>query len=86
MMHAVVAGVALAALSLPVGGTAHRKNEEGNKRYEEKAYDDALRAYTEAQVGAPEAPELHYDIGNVLYRQLDRQRPWMIEAWEGPRR
>jgi tetratricopeptide (TPR) repeat protein len=74
MMHAVVAGVALAALSLPIGGTVHRKTEEGNRRYEEKVYDDALRAYTEAQVGAPEAPELHYDIGNVLYRQ---------EKWDG---
>ncbi len=74
MIHAVVASVALAALSLPVGGAVHRKNEEGNRKYEEKAYEDALRDYTEAQVGAPDAPELHYDIGNVLYRQ---------EKWDG---
>jgi len=74
MMQAVIAAAALAALSLPVGGAAHRKTEDGNRKYEEKAYDDALRAYTEAQVVAPEAPELHYDIGNVLYRK---------EEWEG---
>lgn len=69
MIHAVVATVALAAVSLPIGGTAHRKTEEGNSRYEEKAYEDALRAYTEAQVAAPESPVLHYDVGNVLYRK-----------------
>ena len=37
----------------------------------EQAYEDALRAYTEAQVELPEAPELFYDIGNVLFRQGD---------------
>jgi tetratricopeptide (TPR) repeat protein len=74
MIHALVASVAMAALSLPLGGTVHRKTEEANGKYTEKAYDDALRGYTEAQVGAPEAPELHYDIGNVLYRQ---------ENWQG---
>ncbi len=74
MMHALVASVAMAALSLPLGGTAHRKTEEANEKYTEKAYEDALRGYTEAQVGAPEAPELHYDIGNVLYRR---------ENWKG---
>ena len=71
MIHALVAGVALAAISLPIGGTVHRKTEEGNRKYAEKSYEDALRAYTEAQVGAPEAAELHYDIGNVLYRKED---------------
>lgn len=51
------------------GGPAHRKTEKANRLYEEGAYEEALRAYTEAQVAAPEAPELHYDIGNVLFRQ-----------------
>lgn len=61
--------VLLAAISLPIGGTPHRKAEEGNRLYDERAYEEALRAYTEGQVAAPEAPEFHYDIGNVLYRQ-----------------
>lgn len=55
----------------PFGGAAHRRTEEGNRRYEAQEYEDALRAYTEAQVDLPEAPELFYDIGNVLYRQGD---------------
>ena len=63
--------VLLLAITLPFGGSAHRKTEEGNARYVEGLYEEALRAYTEAQVKAPEAPQLYYDIGNVLYRQGD---------------
>jgi Ca-activated chloride channel family protein len=66
----VSVGIA-AALALPLGGSAHRKTEQGNRLYAEGAFDEALRAYTEAQVAAPESPELVYDIGNVLYRQED---------------
>jgi Ca-activated chloride channel family protein len=62
--------VTVAAAS-PFGGKAHRKVEEGNRLYAEGQLDDALRAYTEAQVSAPDAPELLYDIGNVLYRNDD---------------
>ena len=59
------------AAASPFGGKAHRKAEEGNRLYAEGQLDDALRAYTEAQVAAPDAPELLYDIGNVLYRNED---------------
>jgi Ca-activated chloride channel family protein len=61
----------LSSLLVPLGGGAHRLAERGNRHYDEEEYDDALAAYTEAQVYAPEAPELYYDIGNVLYRKGD---------------
>ncbi len=64
-----VVSVVLAGWLSFLGGPAHRKTEKGNGLYEEGAYEEALRAYTEAQIAAPEAPELHYDIGNVLFRQ-----------------
>jgi tetratricopeptide (TPR) repeat protein len=65
-------GAALLAVSLlPFGGSAHRKTEQGNSQYLDGMYEEALRSYTEAQVDAPEAPQLYYDIGNVLYRQGD---------------
>jgi len=69
MFQALLVG----AVMLPFGGGAHRKTEQGNRSYLEGNLDDALRFYTDAQVDLPEAPELVYDIGNVLYRQGDFQ-------------
>ncbi len=54
-----------------LGGAAHKLTEEGNRAFEEGRLEEALKAYTEAQVHAPESPELFYDVGNVLYRQGD---------------
>jgi tetratricopeptide (TPR) repeat protein len=69
--HPILAGLLLASMISPFGGPAHRKTEKANRDYIEERYEEALRSYTEAQVDAPEAPELYYDIGNVLYRQGD---------------
>ena len=71
MNHPILAGLLLASMISPFGGPAHRKTEKANRDYIEERYEEALRSYTEAQVDAPEAPELYYDIGNVLYRQGD---------------
>jgi Ca-activated chloride channel family protein len=70
-MTRVAAIVTLAAALWPFGGKAHRETAEGNARYAAGELDDALRAYTEAQVAAPDAPQLHYDLGNVLFRKGD---------------
>jgi Ca-activated chloride channel family protein len=64
----VVVGLAVTTL-LPLGGRAYRWTEEGNAQYEEGRFEEALRSYTKAQVELPEAAELYYNIGNVLYRQ-----------------
>jgi Ca-activated chloride channel family protein len=68
--RSVVLGLAAAVL-LPLGGAAYRKTEQGNERYREGRYEEALRLYTEAQLVVPDSPELHYDVGNVLYRLGD---------------
>jgi tetratricopeptide (TPR) repeat protein len=49
--------------------SASSKNEEGNKLYKEKKYPEALKRYTEAQLEAPDSPQLHYNLGNVFFRQ-----------------
>ena len=74
MIRAVLAWTLLGAALVPFGGKAHHQTEKGNRAYEGEEYEEALRAYTEAQIEMPEAAELHYDIGNVFYRQEDFER------------
>lgn len=66
-----VVAVAVLIAVLPFGGKAHRETEKGNARFEDGDLDAALQAYTEAGVAAPDAPEIQYNIGNVLYRLGD---------------
>lgn len=70
-MRTLVAAIVLSFLSGLFGGKAHRESERGNRAYEAGSHDEALARYTEAQTAAPDAPELHYDIGNALYRKED---------------
>jgi len=46
-----------------------KKNEDGNKKYREQNYEEALKSYTDALLESPESPQLHYNISNVLYNQ-----------------
>ena len=66
--------LAALALSPPLFASARSKNEEGNRLYKEKKYDEALKRYTEAQLEAPDAPQLHYNLGNVLFRKGDLEK------------
>jgi len=49
--------------------TLRGKVHKGNVLYEQRLYDEALEAYNDAQVDAPESPELHFNVGNVNYRK-----------------
>jgi tetratricopeptide (TPR) repeat protein len=73
-MTRMTALVLAAGLSSLVGGEAHRRTESGNAHYRKGENDPAMTDYQKAQAKLPEAPQLHYDIGNVLYRQ---------ENWKG---
>ena len=64
-----IALVLAAGLSTLLGGEAHRRTEKGNTLYLEGENEPALSEYQKAQAARPEAPQLHYDLGNVLYRQ-----------------
>ena len=66
-----IALVLAAGLSSLLGGEAHRRTEKGNEKYLKGEHQPALTEYQKAQSVIPEAPQLHYDIGNVLYRQED---------------
>jgi Ca-activated chloride channel family protein len=57
-----------------VGGGINRKNKEGAELYREGKLDEALAAFTQAQVESPDAPEIHYNIGNVHYRKEEMDK------------
>jgi len=61
----------LAFASAATADEAASKNNQGNRLYNQKKYDDALRLYTDAQASRPDASELHYNIGNVLFRKKE---------------
>jgi Tfp pilus assembly protein PilF len=42
---------------------------EGNALYEDGNYDAAQHTYADAQVDAPDCPELHFNLGDVFYRK-----------------
>jgi len=71
--QASVRWVACCLLLLALPGIASAdvatKNNEGNRLYEQKKFEEALKSYTDAQALRPGAPELHYNIGNVLFRK-----------------
>ena len=66
----VVVAVVLHA-GVAYGETLRAKIHEGNALYEQGLYDKALEAYNDAQVDSPDSAELHFNIGNVKYREED---------------
>ncbi|MFQ6091108.1 MAG: tetratricopeptide repeat protein [bacterium] len=56
-------------LSSTFGDEVVKKNRKGIELFNEGQYDEALGAYRDAQLEAPESPELHFNIGNTLYKQ-----------------
>jgi Ca-activated chloride channel homolog len=45
------------------------KNREGNRLFSQEKYEDAEKAYLDAQVKNPGRPEVLYNLGNALIRQ-----------------
>ena len=86
----VVAAILIAIAALrpapAAADEAATRNNEGNRLYLKKEYDEALKRYTEAQASRPGAPEMHYNIGNVLYRkgELDKAAEEYLRAQAAP--
>lgn len=61
----------IAALACPCvyGESAATKNKEGNRLFQQGKYQDAEKAYVDAQLEAPSRPELLYNLGNTLIKQ-----------------
>ena len=56
------------------GGGVNEKNKEGAELYEEGKLDEALVTFTQAQEQSPDAPEIHYNIGNVHFRKEEMDK------------
>jgi tetratricopeptide (TPR) repeat protein len=50
------------------------KNKEGNRLYSEGKYEEAEKAYLDAQVKSPGKPEILYNLGNSLIKQKEYDR------------
>ncbi len=55
--------------SYPCFAAFSLKNNKGNKIFEKGKYKKALKKYMDAQMENPESPVLHYNMGNVYYKQ-----------------
>ena len=80
---AAAALLVLLLAAAPAAASAASLVENGNRAFQEGRYDEALRLYTEAQVEAPDAPEIHLNIGNVLFRKGEyaKAREEYRRAW-----
>lgn len=60
----------LALLSLAVTASANpgKLFRAGNKAMSESRFDEAIKAYNEATVAAPESAEIYYNLGSAQYR------------------
>lgn len=46
-----------------------RRVEQGNQLFGAEDFEAALEAYRAAQTNRPDSPELHYNVGDALYKQ-----------------
>lgn len=60
---------ALMARTTVYAASAASRNKEGNRLFLQGKYQDAEKAYLDAQLEAPGRPELLYNLGNALVRQ-----------------
>ena len=61
--------VALSGCGLDWRDPVARKVELGNRKMTEGAPGEALNAYRDAQIDAPDDPRIHFNIGDALYHQ-----------------
>lgn len=62
-------GVVALAISQLAWLDPHHRAREGNRLYADGKYDEAATRYNEALVDAPDSPLLHFNLGDVAYRQ-----------------
>jgi Ca-activated chloride channel homolog len=59
----------LAGIPAALADSAGSKNKHGNRLFEQGKYEEAQKAYQEAQIKKPDRPEPLYNAGNALIKQ-----------------
>lgn len=75
--------IVLCLILLPVGVRAETPSKlvkAGNAAYQAGQYDEALKAYDEAAVEAPESPQIYFNKGTAYYQKQDYAKA--KAAWE----
>jgi tetratricopeptide (TPR) repeat protein len=65
----LIALIALSLLAVACSPSAEKLNNEGNEKFAEEAYMEALATYQEALIESPELAEPYYNAANALYRE-----------------
>lgn len=69
LVPGIAAVILLTVLPCLRAESAASKNNKGNRLYSQGKYEDAEKAYLDAQVKSPGKPEVLYNLGNTLIRQ-----------------
>jgi Ca-activated chloride channel family protein len=56
------------------GSSTASRNKEGNRLFQQGKYQEAEKAYVDAEVQSPGRPELLYNLGNALIKQKKYER------------
>lgn len=73
ILYSGLIGISCFLAGFSWGDTLARNIKKGNKLFDDGQYEEALRAYTEADVNSdandPRLPQLYQNMGNTLYQQ-----------------
>ena len=70
----VLLGIWLVVCGATVGDPVASKSAEALEHYQRGEYDQALQLYRDALLDRPDAPELHFNVGDALFKR-GRIRP-----------
>ena len=65
----VLLGIWLVVCGATVGDPVASKSAEALEHYQRGEYDQALQLYRDALLDRPDAPELHFNVGDALFKR-----------------